>query len=62
MPFPSAGGHSLLAKCSSTLLCYLRFAPLWLLAIVVLLLGAARHRIVAAVRRPPPTSDKARTH
>ncbi len=65
MPFPVS--RSLLAKCSSTLVCYLRAAPLWVYIVLVFLLGAAGHRILALLRGdelPAPTAAaprKART-
>jgi hypothetical protein len=60
MPLPSASS-ALLAKCSSTLLCYLRAAPLWAFALLVLLLGAVRHHLLPrrapALRSAPDKKD-----
>lgn len=37
--------QSFLSKCTTTVFCYLRFAPLWIVAIAALLFGALRTRI-----------------
>jgi len=56
MSFSPLSG-SVLAKCGSTLLCYLRAAPLWLFVILVLVGGALRQRLVPR-GPPPPRPDK----
>jgi len=45
MPLPIAPSSNLLAKCTSTLFCYIRFAPFWLFALLVILWGLFRNNL-----------------
>ncbi|KJR85066.1 uncharacterized protein SPSK_10099 [Sporothrix schenckii 1099-18] len=53
---PPSLAQSLLTKCSSTLICYIRAAPLWIVVILGLLAGAVRHFLFPSPsppRQPP---------
>jgi len=59
MPFLAFGGGAsgpLLSKCSSTLFCFLRTVPLWIVVIVVLLAGALRQFVCRSASSSSPTS------
>lgn len=52
MPFPgSPNSSSLLSKCGSTLFCFLRNLPLWLIVIVIFVAGALSSRAVGLLDR-----------
>lgn len=62
MSLPPVSG-SVLAKCGSTLLCYLRAAPLWLFVLVIFVGGALQQRLLGRGRplqskAGEPASDK----
>ena len=58
MPPPTASG-SVLAKCSTTLLCYLRAAPLWAFVLLIFIGGLVRQRFFArAPSKPEPNKQR----
>jgi hypothetical protein len=51
MPFSPLASQSFLSKCGSTLFCYLRTVPLWILVVLILIFGALRSRVAKALRQ-----------